>query len=113
MSFLLQLLLHSFRCLFSFIPTGIKVQKYFIYYKVIVESLLLQKRNTRLHIVEETFVKVVNSQGTQAITMNRLFNLKGKEAGNIGQLTKTINKVFYLIDRERSFEEVAKCNDLL
>ena len=45
--------------------------------------------------------------------MNRLFNLKGKEAGNIGQLTKTINKVFYLIDRERSFEEVVKCNDLL
>ena len=66
-----------------------------------------------MHIVEETFLKVVNSQGTQAITMNRLFNLKGKEAGNIGQLTKTINKVCYLIDRERSFEEVVKCNDLL
>ena len=27
--------------------------------------------------------------------------------------TKTINKVSDLIDREKSFEEVVKCNDLL
>ena len=42
-------------------------------------------------------MKVVNFQGTKAITMN-----------NIRQLTKIIDKVSDLIDCEKSFEEVVK-----
>ena len=39
--------------------------------------------------------------------------LKKQRSKHIGQLTKTINKVSDLIDREKSIKEVVKCNDLL
>ena len=39
--------------------------------------------------------------------------LQKQRSRHIGQLTKTINKVSDLIDREKSFEEAVKCNDLL
>ena len=42
-----------------------------------------------------------------------IIQLKRQVSSHIGQLTKTINKVFDLIDREKSFEEVVKCNNLL
>ena len=43
----------------------------------------------------------------------QIIQLKKQRSSHIGQLTKTINKVTDLIDREKSFEEVVKCNDLL
>ena len=43
----------------------------------------------------------------------QIIQLKKQRSSHIGQLTKTINKVSHLIDREKSFEEVVKCNDLL
>ena len=43
----------------------------------------------------------------------QIIQLKKQRSIHIGQLTKTINKVTDLIDREKSFEEVVKCNDLL
>ena len=39
--------------------------------------------------------------------------LKKQKSRYIGQLTKTINKVSDLIDREKSFKGVVTCNDLL
>ena len=43
----------------------------------------------------------------------QIIQLKKQRSSHIGQLTKTINKVSDLIDREKSFEEVLNCNDLL
>ena len=43
----------------------------------------------------------------------QIIQLKKQRSSHIGQLTKTINKVSDSIDREKSFEEVVKCNDLL
>ena len=43
----------------------------------------------------------------------QIIQLKRQRSIHIGQLTKTINKVSDLIDREKSFEEVVKCNNLL
>ena len=43
----------------------------------------------------------------------QIIQLKRQRSSHIGQLTKTINKVSDLIAREKSFEEVVKCNDLL
>ena len=42
-----------------------------------------------------------------------IIKLKRQVSSHIGQLTKTINKVSDLIHREKSFEEVVKCNNLL
>ena len=43
----------------------------------------------------------------------QIIQLKRQRSIHTGQLTKTINKVSDLIDREKSFEEVVKCNNLL
>ena len=43
----------------------------------------------------------------------QIIQLKKQRSSHIRQLTKTINKVSDLIDREKSFEELVKCNDLL
>ena len=43
----------------------------------------------------------------------QIIQLKKQRSSHIGQLTKTINKVSDLIDREKPFEEAVKCNDLL
>ena len=43
----------------------------------------------------------------------QIIQLKKQRSSHIGQLTKAINKVSNLIDHEKSFEEVVKCNDLL
>ena len=43
----------------------------------------------------------------------QIIQLKRQRSIHTGQLTKTINKVSDLIDCEKSFEEVVKCNNLL
>ena len=43
----------------------------------------------------------------------QIIQLKWQRSSHIGQLIKTIHKVSYLIEFEKSFEEVVKCNDLL
>ena len=47
------------------------------------------------------------------LSIRKFIQLKRQVSSHIRQLTKTINKVFDLIDREKSFEEVVKCNKLL
>ena len=45
--------------------------------------------------------------------VQQIIQLKKQRSSHIKQLTKKINKISDLIDREKSFEEVVKCNDLL
>ena len=67
---------------------------------------MLQKRIAQLHIVEEILFCYIMSH--LLIIMNGAFNLKTKK-----QPYGAINKVSDLIDCEKSFEEVVKCNNLL
>ena len=45
--------------------------------------------------------------------VQQIIQLKKQRSSHIKQLTKKINKISDLIDRQKSFEEVVKCNDLL